>query len=151
MPDLLDERVKQHVNVAQITNTIRLSRFFVLSILIVSLYVYVIYQFNFSKPSPYFNLWFIATEILGGLSLIITSIYFKPRNFVLKYAHRWIQLQCLILGSCIGVGISLLYYDLPQYNTAFNPTHGLILSALLMIVTQSVALLCLTQRLNYFC
>ena len=88
MPDLLDERVKQHVNVAQITNTIRLSRFFVLSILIVSLYVYVIYQFNFSKPSPYFNLWFIATEILGGLSLIITSIYFKPRNFVLKYAHR---------------------------------------------------------------
>ena len=51
MSDIQDEYIKQHVSAAQITNTIRLSRFFLVSILIVSLSVYCIYQFYFTKPS----------------------------------------------------------------------------------------------------
>jgi len=151
MPDIQDEYVKQHVSAAQITNTIRLSQFFLVSILIVSLYVYCIYQFYFTKPSFYFNLWFITTELLSCLSLLITSIYFKPHNFALNHAHRWLQFQCWVIGCCIAVGTSLIYYYLPQYNPNFSYVNALILSALLLIVSQSFALTFLTQRLNYFC
>ena len=151
MSDIQDEYVKQHVSAAQITNTIRLSRFFLVSILIVSLYVYCIYQFYFTKPSFYFNLWFIATELLSCLSLLIISIYFKPHNFTLNHAHRWLQFQCLAIGSSIAIGIGLIYYYLPQYNPDFSYVNALILSALLLIVSQAFALTFLTQRLNYFC
>ena len=151
MSDIQDEYVKQHVSAAQITNTIRLSRFFLVSILIVSLYVYCIYQFYFTKPSFYFNLWFISTELLSCLSLLIISIYFKPHNFALNHAHRWLQFQCLAIGSSIAIGIGLIYYYLPQYNPDFSHVNALILSALLLIVSQAFALTFLTQRLNYFC
>ena len=43
--NIQDEYINQHVSAAQITNTIRLSRFFLVSIVIVSLYIYCIYQF----------------------------------------------------------------------------------------------------------
>ncbi len=151
MPNIQDEYINKHVSAAQITKTIRLSRFFLVSILIISLYIYCIYQFYFAKPSFYLNLWFISTELFCCLSLLITSIYFKPRNFSLKHAHHWLQFQFLATGSCIGVGIALIYYYLPQYNHDFNQLHGLILSALLLIVSQAFALTFLTQRLNYFC
>ena len=127
MPDIQDEYVKQHVSAAQITNTIRLSQFFLVSILIVSLYVYCIYQFYFTKPSFYFNLWFITTELLSCLSLLITSIYFKPHNFALNHAHRWLQFQCWAIGCSIAVGTSLIYYYLPQYNPNFSYVNALIL------------------------
>ena len=151
MSDIQDEYIKQHVSAAQITNTIRLSRFFLVSILIVSLSVYCIYQFYFTKPSFYFNLWFIATELLSCLSLLIISLYFKPHHFALNHAHRWLQFQCLAIGSCIAIGIGLIYYYLPQYNPNFSHVNALILSALLLIVSQAFALTFLTQRLNYFC
>ena len=151
MSDIQDEYIKQHVSAAQITNTIRLSRFFLVSILIVSLYIYCIYQFYFTKPSFYFNLWFIATELLICLSLLITSIYFKPYNFTLNSAHRWLQVQCVAIGSCIATGIGLIYYYLPLFNPNFSHINALILSALLLIVSQAFALTFLTQRLNYFC
>ena len=151
MSNIQDEYINQHVSAAQITNTIRLSRFFLVSIVIVSLYIYCIYQFYFAKPSFYLNLWFISTTLFYCFSLLMTSIYFKPRNFSLKHAHRWLQFQFLAIGSCIGAGIALIYYYLPQYNHDFNPVHGLMLSALLLIVSQAFALTFLTQRLNYFC
>lgn len=151
MSDIQEEYIKQHVSAAQITNTIRLSRFFLVSILIVSLSVYCIYQFYFTKPSFYFNLWFIATELLSCLSLLIISLYFKPHHFALNHAHRWLQFQCLAIGSCIAIGIGLIYYYLPQYNPNFSHVNALTLSALLLIVSQAFALTFLTQRLNYFC
>ncbi|TCB50334.1 bifunctional diguanylate cyclase/phosphodiesterase [Acinetobacter sp. ANC 4779] len=151
MSDVQDEYIKEHVSAAQITNTIRLSRFFLVSIMILSLYVYCIYAFYFTKPSFYFNLWFIATELLSCLSLLIISIYFKPHHFTLHHAHRWLQFQCLAIGSCIAVGIGVIYYYLPQYNPNFSEVNALILSALLLIVSQAFALTFLTQRLNYFC
>ena len=147
MSNIQDEYINKHVSAAQITNTIRLSRFFLVSIVIVSLYIYCIYQFYFAKPSFYLNLWFISTALFYCLSLLITSIYFKPRNFSLKHAHRWLQFQFLAIGSCIGAGIALIYYYLPQYNHDFNPVHGLMLSALLLIVSQAFALTFLTKRL----
>ncbi|OTG68212.1 histidine kinase [Acinetobacter sp. ANC 4470] len=151
MSNIQDEYINKHVSADQITNTIRLSRFFLISIVIISLYIYCIYQFYFAKPSLYFNLWFISTELFCCLSLLITSIYFTPLNLSLNHVHRWLQFQCLAIGSCIGAGIGLIYYYLPQYNHDFNQVHGLILSALLLIVSQAFALTFLTQRLNYFC
>ncbi|CAB1215492.1 EAL domain-containing protein [Acinetobacter bouvetii] len=151
MSDMQDEYIKQHVSAAQITNTIRLSRLFLISILIVSAYVYGIYQFYFSKPSFYLNLWFTGTELFSCICLLISSIFFKTDQFSLNHAHRWIQFQCLTIGCCIAIGITLFYYYLPQYNQNFNPINALVLSALLIIVSQAFALTFLTQRLGYFC
>lgn len=151
MSDIQDEYIKQHVSASQINNTVRLSRFFIVSILIVSAYVYGIYQFYFAKPSFYFNLWFIGTELLCCLCLLINSVYFKPDQFSLAHAHRWLQVQNLVIGSCIASGMGLVYYYLPLYNLAFSHVHALILSALLLIVSQAFALTFLTQRLTYFC
>lgn len=151
MSDIQDEYIKQHVSASQINNTVRLSRFFIVSILIVSAYVYGIYQFYFAKPSFYFNLWFIGTELLCCLCLLINSVYFKPDQFSLAHAHRWLQVQNLVIGSCIASGMGLVYYYLPLYNPAFSHVHALILSALLLIVSQAFALTFLTQRLTYFC
>lgn len=145
-----DEYIQKHVNAAQITNTIRLSRFFLVSILIVSLYIYSIYQFYFTQPSFYLNLWFMVIVLIGSFSLIITTIYFKPQRFTLNQAHRWLQVQFFIMGLCIAVGVALIYYYLPHYNPNFSPIAGLILSALLLIVSQTFALTFLTHRLNDF-
>ena len=151
MSNIQDEYLQKHVSAAQITNTIRLSRLFLISIMIVSIYIYGIYQFYFTKDSSYFDLWFIVTEILCCLALLITTLYFKPHTFSLKCSNRWLQFQLFVIGNCIATGIALLYYYLPEYNQNFSHVHGLILSALLMIVSQAFALTFLTQRLNYFC
>ena len=64
MSNIQDEYINQHVSAAQITNTIRLSRFFLVSIVIVSLYIYCIYQFYFAKPSFYCTL--VRKQRSGG-------------------------------------------------------------------------------------
>lgn len=146
-----NEYIKKHVNAAQIMNTIRTSRFFIGSILMVTLYVYCIYQFYFNKPSSYFNLWFVITILFCSFTLLINTFYMKPQKFSLNYIHRWLQIQILCAGICSAVGIALLFYYLPAYNKNFSYIDGLVLSALFIIVSQASALTFLTKRLDYFC
>lgn len=143
--------IKQYNNTAQIANTLRLSRYFLVSILIVCLYIFCIYQINFNASSLYFNLWLITTELVASFCWLISTVYFKPNQYDLKTAHRWLQFQCLIIGTLIAAGIFIIYYYLPLVNPNFQDIQALTLSALLLIVTQTFGLTYLTQKLNYFC
>lgn len=145
------EYTKQYNHVAQIANTLRLSRYFLTSTLIVCLYIFCIYQIYFQATSVAFNIWFFGTEIIVSLFWLISTVHFKPDQYQLNTAHRWLQLQCFVVGCLIASGIYLLYYHLPLINIHFEQLHALTLSALLLIVTQSFSLTYLTQKLNYFC
>ncbi len=145
------EYIKQYNHAAQIANTIRLSRYFLVSILIVCLYIFCIYQIYFTADSLYFNLWFIITELFTSLCWLISTSYFKPKQYKLSTAHRWLQFQCFAIGSLIAAGIYIIYYYLPAINPNFQDIQALTLSALLLIVTQTFGLTYLTQKLNYFC
>ncbi len=59
--------------------------------------------------------------------------------------------MCFLIGTAIAVGVSLLYYFLPQQNPELSNYEAIILAALLIIVSQTFALTFLTQRLSYFC
>ena len=145
------EYIKQYSHTAQIANTLRLSRYFLTSILIVCLYIFCIYQIYFHTETSIFNIWFIGTEIIVSLFWLVSTVYFKPGQYQLTAAHRWLQLQCFIVGCLIASGIYILFYHLPQINLHFEQIHALTLSALLLIVSQSFSLTYLTQKLNYFC
>ena len=80
MSDAQDELLQQYLDAAQITNTIRLIRFFLVSILVVCLFVFFIYQISFAHSSPYLNIWFILTELTIGSCLLFTAIHFKTGN-----------------------------------------------------------------------
>ena len=151
MPDFLDANLKPQLRAAQIHNSIRHIQLFLASILIIFLYVYCVYQFNFSQFSTFFNIWFIGTEILVSFFWLLTAIWFKPEQYQISKAHHWVQFLCLSVGSLIAIGIALIYYYLPQVNPNFEHVHALTLSALMLIVTQTLALTFLTQRLDYFC
>ena len=110
MSDAQDELLQQYLNAAQITNTIRLIRFFLVSVLIVCLYVFFIYQISFSQSSPYLNIWFILTELTIGSCLLLTAIHFKAGQYQLQQADRWLKLVCFLIGTAIAVGVTLLYY-----------------------------------------
>lgn len=143
--------IRQYNHTAQIANTLRLSRYFLVSILIVCLYIFCIYQIYFGASALYFNLWFIITELFASFCWLISTVYFKPKQYDLKQAHRWLQFQCLSIGALIAGGISIIYYYLPSINPSFAEIQALTLSALLLIVTQTFGLTYLTQKLNYFC
>lgn len=145
-----DDYIEQHIHSAQIANTLLHSRYFLISILIVCLYIFCIYQIHYSPSNTYFNLWFISTEIAVSLCWLITSIYFKPEQYNLIAAHRWLQIQCFIVGVFVAAGMFTIYYYLPIANPAFDTIEALTLSALLLIVTQAFALTYLTQKLSYF-
>lgn len=151
MSNSQDEYIQQHIDAAQIINTIRYSRFYLVSILIVCLYIFSIYQFFFSPNALYFNLWFVVTEIFISLCWLIGSIYFNSEDVPLKRAHFWNQFQSLSVGSLIAIGISLIYFYLPSINPDFSKIEALTLSALLLIVSQAFSLTYLTQKLHYFC
>jgi len=151
MSDAQDDLFQQYLNAAQITNTIRLIRFFLVSILVVCLYVFFIYQISFAHSSPYLNIWFILTELTIGSCLLLTAIHFKAGQYQLQHADRWLKLVCFLIGTAIAVGVSLLYYFLPHQNPELNIHEAIILAALLIIVSQIFALTFLTQRLSYFC
>jgi diguanylate cyclase (GGDEF)-like protein/PAS domain S-box-containing protein len=151
MTDNQYDFIKQYNYTAQIENTLRLSRYFLISILIICLYIFCIYQIYFNAPDFYFNLWFIATELFASMCWLISTVYFKPHQFCLKTAHRWLQFQCFSIGTLIASGIFILYYYLPSVNPHFTDIQALTLSALLLIVTQTFGLTYLTQKLNYFC
>ena len=151
MSDAQDDLFQQYLNAAQITNTIRLIRFFLVSILVVCLYVFFIYQISFAHSSPYLNIWFILTELTIGSCLLLTAIHFKAGQYQLQQADRWLKLVCFLIGTAIAVGVSLLYYFLPHQNPELNIHEAIILAALLIIVSQIFALTFLTQRLSYFC
>ena len=151
MSDAQDELLQQYLNAAQITNTIRLIRFFLVSVLIVCLFVFFIYQISFAHSSPYLNIWFILTELTIGSCLLLTAIHFKAGQYQLQQADRWLKLVCFLIGTAIAVGVSLLYYFLPHQNPELNIHEAIILAALLIIVSQIFALTFLTQRLSYFC
>lgn len=146
-----DEYIQQHIEAAQIINTIRYSRFYLVSILIVCLYIFSIYQFFFSPDALYFNLWFVITEIFISLCWLVGSVYFNSEDVPLKRAHFWNQFQSLSVGSLIAIGISLIYFYLPSVNPNFSKIEALTLSALLLIVSQAFSLTYLTQKLHYFC
>ncbi|WP_436915196.1 EAL domain-containing protein [Acinetobacter gandensis] len=146
-----DEYIKQHNHAAQIANTLRHSRYFLVSILIICLYIFAIYQVYFTHQSFYFSIWFIFTEVFVSLCWMISTVYFKPGQYSLQIAHRWLQFQCFSVGTLIASGIFLIFYYLPSNNENFQPIQALTLSALLLIVTQTFGLTYLTQKLNYFC
>ena len=143
--------IKQYNYAAQIENTLRLSRYFLISILIICLYIFCIYQIYFNQSDFYFNLWFVSIELFSSFCWLISTVYFKPQQYSLKTAHHWLQFQCFSVGSLIAAGIFILYYYLPSINPNFTDIQALTVSALLLIVTQTFGLTYLTQKLNYFC
>ena len=151
MPDFLDANLRPQLRAAQIHNSIRHIQLFLASILIIFLYVYCVYQFNFSHFSVYFNIWFFLTACCVSLFWLLTALWFKSEQYQVSQAHRWVQFLCISVGSLIAIGIALIYYYLPEVNPNFEPVHALTLSALMLIVTQTLALTFLTQRLDYFC
>ncbi|ATO19867.1 histidine kinase [Acinetobacter sp. LoGeW2-3] len=146
-----DDYIQQHLNSAQIVNTIRHSRYFLISILLVCLYIFCIYQLHYHPADSYLNLWFILTEMVVCMCWLISTIYFKPNEFKLENAHRWLQIQCLLVGICISAGIFTLYVHLPLVNPSFELIEALTLTGLLVMVTQAFGLTYLTQKLSYFC
>ena len=151
MVDKQDDYIQQHLHHAQIANTLRHSRYFLISIMVICLYIFCIYHLQYRPSNTYFNTWFILTELLVSMCWLMSTLYFKPEQYDLKGAHRWLQIQSLAVGSCIAVGIYTIYYYLPQANPAFEDIEALTLSALLLIVTQAFGLTYLTQKLSYFC
>lgn len=151
MVDKQDDYIQQHLHHAQIANTLRHSRYFLISIMVIFLYIFCIYHLQYRPSNTYFNTWFILTELLVSMCWLVSTLYFKPEQYDLKGAHRWLQIQSLAVGSCIAVGIYTIYYYLPQANPAFEDIEALTLSALLLIVTQAFGLTYLTQKLSYFC
>lgn len=119
--------------------------------MVICLYIFCIYHLQYRPSNTYFNTWFILTELLVSMCWLVSTLYFKPEQYDLKGAHRWLQIQSLAVGSCIAVGIYTIYYYLPQANPAFEDIEALTLSALLLIVTQAFGLTYLTQKLSYFC
>src|SRR5690606_11091504 len=126
-------------------------RYFLISIMVIGLYIFCIYHLQYRPFNTYVHPWFILIELLFSMCWLVSTLYFKPEQYDLKVAHRWLQIQSLALGSCIAVGIYTIYYYLPQANPAFEDIEALTLSALLLIVTQPVGLTYLTQKLSYFC
>ncbi|ENW87443.1 hypothetical protein F906_00683 [Acinetobacter pseudolwoffii] len=151
MVDKQDDYIQQHLHHAQIANTLRHSRYFLISIMVICHYIFCIYHLQYRPSNTYFNTWFILTELLVSMCWLVSTLYFKPEQYDLKGAHRWLQIQSLAVGSCIAVGIYTIYYYLPQANPAFEDIEALTLSALLLIVTQAFGLTYLTQKLSYFC
>jgi diguanylate cyclase (GGDEF)-like protein/PAS domain S-box-containing protein len=151
MSNTQHEYIQQHIDAAQVINTIRYSRFYLISILIVCLYIFSIYQFFFSPNAFYFNLWFVVTEIFISLCWLVSSVYFNSDDIPLKRAHLWNQFQSLSVGTLVALGISIIYFYLPKINPDFSHIEALTLSALLLIVSQAFSLTYLTQKLNYFC
>jgi diguanylate cyclase (GGDEF)-like protein/PAS domain S-box-containing protein len=151
MLDTQNGFIHENIEAAQVMNTIRYSRFYLVSILIICLYIFSIYQFFYSAKAFYFNLWFIFTEIFLSLCWLVSTSYFNSNDIPLKRAHLWNQFQCLASGSLVAIGISLVYYYIPAVNPEFNSMAALTLSALLLVVSQAFSLTYLTQKLNYFC
>src|SRR5690606_10968134 len=151
MIDNQDDYIQQHLNNAQIVNTVRHSRYFLLSIVLVCLYIFSVYQLHYHPAPTYFNVWFIWTEILVCMCWLISTIYFKPNSYTLQSAHRWLQIQCFLVGISVATGIFTIYFYLPQVNSAFDQIEALTLTGLLLMVTQAFALTYLTQKLSYFC
>lgn len=143
--------IQQHLNSAQITNTLRHSRYFLISILIICLYIFCVYLLHYQPTELYFNVWFVGTEIMVSLCWLINTLYFKPGQYHLRTAHRWLNTQCLLIGACIAIGIYTIYIYLPSVNAQFTAIQALTLSALLLIVTQAFGLTFLTQKPSYFC
>ncbi len=123
---------------------------FLVSILIVCLYVFFIYQISFSQSSPYLNIWFILTELTIGSCLLLTAIHFKTGQYQLQHADRWLKLVCFLIGTAIAVGVTLLYYFLPHQNPELNIHEAIILAALLIIVSQTFALTFFNTTLELF-
>lgn len=151
MVDKQDDYIQQHLHHAQIANTLRHSRYFLISIMVICLYIFCIYHLQYRPSNTYFNTWFILTELLVSMCWLVSTLYFKPEQYDLKGAHRWLQIQSLAVGISIAAGIFTIYYYLPQANPAFEDIEALTLSALLLIVTQAFGLTYLTQKLSYFC
>ncbi|AXY56180.1 EAL domain-containing protein [Acinetobacter chinensis] len=150
MSDIKDELLEQHIRAAQITNTIRFIRLYLVSIFIACIYTFCLYQFYFSQTSVYFNSWFIITAVSVSSMLMITTLYFKKGQFSPQTGNYWLKFVCLMTGILIAIGIALLYYYLPSINPDFSEFHALILSGLLILVSQTFALTYLTQRLSFF-
>ena len=109
MVDNQDDYIQQHLHDAQIANTLRHSRYFLLSIMVICLYIFCIYHIQYSPSNTYFNTWFILTELLVSMCWLVNTLYFKPEQYNQKSAHRWLQMQSLAVGSCIAAGIYTIY------------------------------------------
>lgn len=84
MIDNQEAYIKEHLHRAQIANTLRHSRYFLLSIMIICLYIFCVYHIQYSSSNSYFNLWFILTEITVSMCWLINTLYFKPEQYQLK-------------------------------------------------------------------
>ena len=151
MPDISTENLDRHLQTAQISHSISHLRFLISSLLILNFYIFCAYHYNFSQDSFYFNLWFFVSEFILSIFWLVNTVYFNPKNHSAKHAHHWIQGICLSIGLLVAAGVVCIYYYLPSLSGNFNYTNALLLSALLVIVTQTVCLTYITQRISYFC
>ena len=133
-----DEYIKQYNHTAQIANTIRHSRYFLVSILIICLYIFSIYQIFYKSPSLYFNIWFIFTEVFVSLCWLMSTVYFKPEQYSLMIAHRWLQFQCFSVGTLIASGIFLIFYYLTFIYLQLLIKYSIIKMRIFRIPKQSI-------------
>ena len=149
MAEIQDQSFDQYLYTAQISDTIHVFRYFLISVFAICLFIHFIYTF-FYNTSFYLNIWLIFTETFIGLNLLLLFQYFRPGQYSLKIANYWIHFVCLTLGVAIALGISLLYSHLPHITPEFNTFEAIALVTLLIIACLLIAITFLTQRFRYF-
>lgn len=150
MLDISTELLHRHLKAVQISYSMSHIRFVLVSLLILNFYIFCTYHYNFSQHSFYLNFWFFTSEFLLSLFWLISTVYFNPQSYSVKLVHRWISGVCLSIGCMVAAGVVCIYYYLPSISEQFSFIDALVLSALLVIVTQTLCLTYLTQRISYF-
>lgn len=125
---------KRYLYSEQIKNSLITIRYFLLSICLVSTYIYLIFSLYFGY-SEILNIWFNLTEILLFISLCITLIKFKIGTYTDQHANIWVKSVCTMTGIMLSLGTLILYFQLPSYVPNFNYYQGLNLSFILIGVS----------------
>ena len=140
---------KRYLYSEQIKNSLITIRYFLLSICLVSTYIYVVFSLFFGY-SEILNIWFNLTEIIIFISLCITLFKFRFGTYSDKHADLWVKSVCITIGLMLALGTFVLYFQLPMYVKNFNYYQGLNLSFILIGVSLVFALAFLNQKLIYF-
>ncbi|MBP8064150.1 MAG: EAL domain-containing protein [Acinetobacter sp.] len=149
MAEIQGQSFDQYLYTAQISNTLHVFRYFLISVFAICFFIHFIYTF-FYNSSYYLNIWLICTETFIGLNLLLLFQYFKPEQYSLKVANYWIHFICFASGVAIALGIYLSYSHLPLLIPEFDPFEAISLVSLLIISCLLIAITFLTQRFRYF-
>ena len=140
-----------YTQVAQIKNTIKLITYLIVSYFCIFSYISILYFYTQEQLPFYFSVWWSSSSLIMLSLFLLVQLYLKKQKNHLNFTHPCLQGICLILGLLVALGICLIYFYLPATNPTFTPDNALVLSALLLIVTQAFGLTYLTQHLSYFC